>query len=222
VKNSLLLAVSAIGVLWAGTLFGQGGVAPVRPAAPAPAPARAAGGQNVALLDVSYLFEKLPHFKAYMQQVTDDAQKAQDEVKREEQEIKKLAESAEAVRGTPKFKAIEEEITRRRGDLAVKIELQRRNFQQRQAKIYLSVYKEVQDQASLVCSQYGYDIVLRFNGDPVDAENPQSVLTYINRPVVWYAEQRDITPFVLKSITSRREPVPGGVSERPRGLPIPK
>ena len=123
-------------------------MAPVRSAAPA----RSAGGPTVALLDVSYLFEKLPHFKAYMQQVTDDAQKAQEEVKREEQEIKRLAESAESVRGTPKFKAIEEEITRRRGDLAVKIELQRRNFQQRQAKIYLTVYKQVQDQASMVCA----------------------------------------------------------------------
>ena len=217
-KNSLLLAVSAIGVLWAGTLFGQGGVAPVRPAAPAPA--RSAGGPNVALLDVSYLFEKLPHFKAYMKEITDDAQKAQDDVKREEQEIKKLAESAEAVRGTPRFKAIEEEITKRRGDLAVKIELQRRNFQQRQAKLYLTVYKEVQDQAAMVCSQYGYDIVLRFNGDPVDAENPQSVLTFINRPVVWYAEQRDITPFVLKAIRDRRPEI--ARDPRRDTLPVPK
>ena len=217
-KKPLLLAVSATGVLFVGlvasALLAQPAVAPIR------APARPAGGPNVALLDVSYLFEKLPHFKAYMTQVTEDAQKAQDVVKREEQEIRKLAETAEANRGSPKFKAIEEEITRRRGDLAVQIELQRRNFQQRQAKIYYSVYKEIQDQASMVCAQYGYDIVLRFSGDPVDAERPESVLSYINRPVVWYDQQRDITPFVLKAIKDRRPE--GQASGGVPGLRIPK
>ncbi len=121
-----------------------------------------------------------------------------------------------------RFKQIEEEITRRRADLAVKIELQRREFQQRQAKIYLTVYRQVQDQASMVCAQYGYDIVLRFNGDPVDVENPQSVLTYINRPVVWYESQRDITPIVLDQIRKRLGPggtVPTAVLPDPTRRP---
>lgn len=218
-KKSLLLALSATGVLFAGLVasaLAQPGVTPIR------APARSSGGPNVALLDVSYLFEQLPHFKNYMKQVTEDAQKAQEEVKREEQEIRKLGESAAGSNGTPKFKAIEEEITQRRGALAVRIELQRRNFQQRQAKIYHAVYTEIQDQASMVCAQYGYDIVLRFNGEPVNAEVPESVLSYINRPVVWYDRQRDITPMVLKAIKDRRPEVARDRDPRRDSLPIPK
>jgi hypothetical protein len=38
--------------------------------------------------------------------------------------------------------------------------------------------------------------------------------------VVWYDQQRDITPFVLKAIQSRRPEVETG--RGPRGLPVPK
>ncbi len=34
--------------------------------------------------------------------------------------------------------------------------------------------------------QNGIDMVLRFNSEPVDVDKPDSVLQFINKPVVWY------------------------------------
>ena len=48
-------------------------------------------------------------------------------------------------------------------------------------------------------------MVLRFNGDPVDVDKPDSVLSYINKPVVWYDKSRDITPIILDSLVKRSD-----------------
>jgi len=40
---------------------------------------------------------------------------------------------------------------------------------------------------------------LRFNGEAVDVDRPDSVLTYINKPVVWYDRELDITEHILRS-----------------------
>jgi hypothetical protein len=46
-------------------------------------------------------------------------------------------------------------------------------------------------------------MVMRFNGDPVDVDKPDSVLSFINKPVVYYDKSRDITPIILDSLIKR-------------------
>lgn len=43
-------------------------------------------------------------------------------------------------------------------------------------------------------------IVLRFDSQPAKRDQPQSVLNYINRAVVWYEPENDITPVVLERL----------------------
>ena len=43
-------------------------------------------------------------------------------------------------------------------------------------------------------------MVLRFNGEQVDVQRPDSVLNFINRPVVWYDPGLDITEFILADV----------------------
>ena len=64
--------------------------------------------------------------------------------------------------------------------------MQKNEFLQREATIYHNVYQEILQATDYYCKQHGIDIVLRFNGDQVDPQQPDSVLTFINKPVVWY------------------------------------
>ena len=75
--------------------------------------------------------------------------------------------------------------------------MQKQEFLQREARIYHDVYQEIWQASDYVCRQYKFDMVLRFNGEPVDIERPDSVLTWINKPVVWYDTRQDITDAVL-------------------------
>jgi hypothetical protein len=48
--------------------------------------------------------------------------------------------------------------------------------------------------------QRGIDMVLRFNGSPVDPEQINSVREFINRPVISYRSDLDITKPILEDL----------------------
>jgi Skp family chaperone for outer membrane proteins len=170
-------------------------------AASAQGPAQPSGRPTVALLDVSYIFKNHARFKGMMEDMKADVERAEAQVKSERDAINKLGERLQEFRkGTPDYKQMEEELAKRQADLSVQVTLQKNEFLQREAKIYHNVYQEIWQATDYYCKQNGVDMVLRFNGDPVDVERPDSVLSFINKPVVWYQKQLDITPAILQEL----------------------
>lgn len=173
----------------------------------AQAPAKPANGPSIALLDVSYIFKNHARFKSQMEDMKADVERAEQQVKTERDAIAKLAERLQEFRkGTPDYKNMEEELAKRQADLQVQVTLQKNEFLQREAKTYHNVYQEILQVTDYYAKQNGYDMVLRFNGDPVDVERPDSVLAFINKPVVWYQKQLDITPAVLQELNRNAPP----------------
>jgi Skp family chaperone for outer membrane proteins len=216
VKKAQLLAVLAASALLL-CLPGSDASAQQQPVRQ---PGHPGAGGNIALLDVSYIFEKLPRFKQMMDEMKADVDRAEQNVKTERDAIKKLADRLEGFKGTADYKAMEEELAKRMGDLNVQISLQKKDFLLREARIYHNVYKEIQQEVEYYCAANGIDVVLRFSGDPVDVEKPDSVLAFINRPVVTYAKDRDITPIILDHLV-KRSTAPNAVPSPAdnRGLP---
>lgn len=167
----------------------------------AQAPARAGAAPSMALLDVSYIFKNHARFKGMMEDMKADVERAEAQVKTDREAIGKLAERLQEFRkGTPDYKQMEEELAKRQADLAVRVNLQKNEFLQREATIYHNVYQEILQATDYYAKQNNIDMVLRFNGDPVDVQRPDSVLTHINRPVVWYQKNLDITPAILQEL----------------------
>jgi Skp family chaperone for outer membrane proteins len=223
VKKPHLLAALATS-LWLLNLLSSYAFA--QPPAARPA-ARPAGGGNIALLDVSYIFEKHARFKGMMDDMKADVEKEENQVKAERETMRKLVDGLERLKSNPvEYKRMEEEITRRQADLQAQIAIRRKDFLQREAKIYQIVYQEIVQEVDYFCAANGIDLVLRFNGDPVDADKPDSVLAYINRQVVWYAKERDITPIVLARLNERYKrpdagPGPTTGAARPGAMTVP-
>lgn len=187
---------------------------------PARPPARPAyGGSPVALIDVSRVFKEHVRFKAHMNQMKADVERAESEVKSMRTSMMQLARKLEDWRsGSPEYKGLEEEITQRQADLAVRVQLQKKDFLQREAKIYYQTYQEVLYEVDNFAKHNGISMVLRFNGDSVNMAVPQSVLQHINKPVVWYARDRDITNLVLDRLNG---PVRNPQISDDRGRPRP-
>ena len=166
-------------------------------------PAPVAPG-SIAVLDVSYVFKNLPRFKAFMSQMQADVAAAETDVKKERDALKVEFEQLEQYRsGTPDYKEREAQLTRRRAELATRIELQKRDFLQRESKIYNTIYEEMMQEVDYYTANNGIALVLRFNGDPVDTQKPEDVLRRINQPIVWYPKDRDITPVILERLAAR-------------------
>ena len=172
----------------------------VRPAQPTP---------KVALLDISYIFKHHTRFKSMMTDMKTSVQQAETWVKSEREALRKMAEGMQDYRpGTPDHKAMQEEMTKRKANVAAQIELQRKNFLQMESKIYHTVYQEVLQEVDYYCKANGIAMVLRFNGESPNGDNPQDVLRFINKPVVWYNQGLDITGIVLSRL-NRSELNPG-------------
>lgn len=205
-RKSHLLAALAAGVVVAASLLSMtlsgSDAAAQSPAGPAVHPQHAP--PVIALLDVSHIFKKHVRLKAMMDEMKQDVNRAETWVKNENGALTKLKERLKDFRpGSPDHKALEEEIAKRQSELAVRIQQQKREFLQREAKIYHNVYREIQQEVNYYCAAKGVAVVLRFSREPADVDRPDSVLGYINKPVVTYDKNLDITDLILSQLNRR-------------------
>jgi Skp family chaperone for outer membrane proteins len=168
--------------------------------APRHAASQSGSPGRIALVDIQYIFKHHPRFKQQMEQMRKDVESAEAEVQKRTGEIRQRAQQLEQYKGTRDFKMMEQEIADLEAKLAVDVRMQKREFLQREAKIYHNTYREILQAVDYFCRQNGIAMVMRFNGDPADTENPQEVLRDINKPIVWHQNSLDITPRVLEDI----------------------
>jgi Skp family chaperone for outer membrane proteins len=182
---------------------------------PSGPPAQPAGGPRMAVLDVSAIFKASVRFKAWMEEMKAEVQRAEVLIREERDRIGKLEERLQQfTKGTQDYKDMEEDITKKKADLTVKVQIQGKQFEQRQAKIYYSVYQEILQATDYFCRQHSIDMVFQFKCDAVDPEQAQSVIPFINKQVVWYAPDLDITKFILAEV-NRTAINPPRAAERP-------
>jgi len=224
VKKTALLAATAAVVL-AGTLISRPAHAQATARSPQAAP-------QIVLLDVSAVFKNHRRMQAMMDDMKKDVERAEQEVKAQRDAIRNLAERLKDFRkGTADYRAIEEELTQKQADLSVRVQLQKKEFLQREAKIFYTVYQEIQQELAYYASATGVTMVVRTSSEQPDVENPQEVLAYLNRDVVWNARQIDITNYIIDRFNKRYGPsqqttqsgntvAPGGTASRP-GVYVP-
>ena len=88
--------------------------------------------------------------------------------------------------------------------LETEIQLQGQDFLKREAALYNSKYQEIEKTVAEYAQEQQIDMVLRFIGDPVDEKNPNSVLSNINKPIVWHGDKLDITPAILQKLSEKQ------------------
>lgn len=92
--------------------------------------------------------------------------------------------------------------------------------------MYNAVYQEVEQEVRYYASQMGIAMVLRYNGDTVDPDNPEDVLRNISKPVVCFAPGMDITDVIIQQLNIRgggggAQNNNNSMSRRPTGVPYP-
>ena len=177
----------------------------------------------VALLDVSYIMKNHNRRKAMMENMKADMERATAEARSQSETIRKLVEQLKGINpGTPDYKMREAQALKLKSELDIKMQLQKREFMQREAKILYNVYQEIQQEVNYYATANNVAMVIQFNGDTVDKENPQDIIRGINQSVVWYSKNLDITPIILNRLNppdgARSNPSP--ISDR-RGPTVP-
>jgi Skp family chaperone for outer membrane proteins len=176
---------------------------------------------NVAIIDLSYIFKEHIGFKAATERMKADVAAAETSLKDERDSLtsllKEFTENPPHKKGSAEYKQMEEDLAKRQADLQISVNLRKKEFMEREAKIYYNVFKEIMAEVKSYCDQNQITLVLRFNGDPVDPTDPQSILKELNKSVVHYQESIDITPHILGSLNRRLSSRPTG--NRPANPP---
>ncbi len=190
-----VLCVAAMAVVEV-PAFGQA------PGQAAPAAGSSAGpATHVAVIDVGYIFKNHARFKAAMDKMKDEVMAAENGLKAERDRINGLMEQIKGFNvGTPEYKKLEAEIAKAQGDFNVNAQLQKKDFMDREAKVYLQVYTEIEKAVEQFAREHRIAVVHRFDGEPVDNSDRNQILRGITKPIVYLEPGIDITIDILKML----------------------
>ena len=177
----------------------------------------------VAVVDLPLLLQNHLRFKTKQEELKRQIQAAEEMVKTEQKAIEEQAKHMQNFRPqTPDFKAAEEQLAKMNADLQLKVNIQKRNFAEFRTKAFAEVQDEIANYVHHYATQQGILVVLNYNGEDVDAANPQSVMQALYNPVLYKHPASDITPQILQMINQQlpvaprkppvetaRQPLPG-------------
>ncbi len=164
---------------------------------PGASPGANASRYGIAVVDVSYIFKEFQQFRASMDGMKKEMEVAEGQLKAERDAVQAKEEQRKQYKpGSPEFRQLDEEIARAKADFNLKAGRIRKDFLEREAKVYYQTYMQVSNAVRHYAQQHNIGLVIRFNGDPVDPNRRESVLQAINKPVV-AQNSIDITPDVL-------------------------
>jgi Skp family chaperone for outer membrane proteins len=191
---------------------GQPAVRPVAPATSTPAPT------HVAVIDIGYIFKNHTAFKAEMDKMKDQVLAAENSLKAERDRINGLMEQLKGFNvGTPEYRKLEGEVAKAQGEFQVTAQLQKKDFMDREAQVYMQVYTQIERAVAQFARENRIAVVHRFDGEPVDSSDRNRILGNITKPIVFYDSQIDITPDILRMLNgSSPTPVVGGVQPQRR------
>lgn len=156
---------------------------------------------HVAVIDVGYIFKHHARFKAAMEKMKDEVMQAENSLKAERDRVNGLMEQLKGFKvGTPEHKQLEAEIAKAQGDFNVTAQLQKKDFMEREAQVYMQVYQEIEKAVERFAQQHRIAAVFRFDGEPIDGSNRDQILRGITKPIVYLEPGIDITPDVLKML----------------------
>ena len=165
---------------------------------------------GTAVVDVSYIFKNYSQFTTAMKRLKAEMEQIDGELKSERQAIASKEEQRKTLNhNTPDFNKLDEEIARATADFQIKAGRIRKQFLEKEAKVYYQTYLQVSNAVQHYAQSHNIGLVLKFNGDQIDPNAREKLLHAINKPVV-YQNNIDITPDVLALLN--RGGAPGGLA----------
>jgi Skp family chaperone for outer membrane proteins len=192
---------------------GQGAAGGARPAAAPAAAGAELSGTRVAVIDIALIFKHHDRFNGSMGDIKRDIEQFEAYVKGQQASLKTRAEELQQFGPTSaEYKAKEAELARTQSQLQVEIGLKRKEFLEKEARVYYQVYKEIENAVAMFSQRASIGLVLRYNSDDMKEDDRQSVLQGVNKAVV-YHQGLDITEYIITNLNRR----PFNPNDKPGG-----
>ncbi|HVA48697.1 MAG TPA: hypothetical protein VNH11_20195 [Pirellulales bacterium] len=91
---------------------------------------------------------------------------------------------------------------KRQAEIQVQVNEQKRDFFEREARMYLEIYQEIMAEVGKYSDARGIGLVMRFNGDPLDENDPAGIQKQLNKAIL-YHKGIDITDDIIRIVNAK-------------------
>jgi outer membrane protein len=184
--------------------FGQ---APARPAAESTP-------HKIGLIDMAHIFKEYKKFVALRDDLKGKIEESDSKAKALATQIKGLqAELSKLTSGSPEYSETERKLAEAGSKFETFRKLAQSEFLREESQIYKTIYLEVTDMVEKYAKHYNYTLVMRFSREGLESDEPGNVIKGMNRQVVFFRTQDDITQQILEVLNKRYES-DGGAAPR--------
>jgi len=160
---------------------------------------------KVGLIDMAYVFKKYTKFDNLRDGLKAEISKSEEQVKLAAKQLNDLQTKMKTYKeGSEEYKGVEQVLLKKSTEFETFRKSQQREFLRQESQIYKTVYMEVSALVQRYAKTYQYTLIIRFNReDPEASENPQEVMQRMNKQVVYYREDDDITESIVEALNQR-------------------
>ena len=167
---------------------------------------------RVAVIDIKYILENHVAFKQAMEGLKVQFDQAGEQLKAERLRINELEMKLRELKpSTQDYNQLDEEVNRAKADWSINANKQKKEIPKRESQILWKVYYDVKTETKRYCEQNRIDLVISFNGEPIDPAQPQQVVRGVSKPIVYHQPGIDITPHILASLNNQTNQAAGPV-----------
>jgi len=184
-------------------------------------PANASLPHKVGLIDMAHVFKHYKKFESLRDDLKAEVQDIETQAKEIQQQGVALQSQMKAFQeGTKEFTKLEQDIGKKQVEFESFKRSSQRELLKKEAAIYLQVYNETSEAVKKYADYFHYTLVMRFNREELDSENPQALLNGMNRQVVYHRTEDDITISVLDYLNKQYDK--SLKTTTPAGSPAPR
>ncbi len=160
---------------------------------------------RVAIVDVGMIFKQHPTFAAELERLKQEADAFKTASMKAQQG---LAQEAEGIKANFKpdsvdFKNAQTDLAQKAAGLQVDQSQKMKALMEREATLHFQTYQQVKNLIAQYCDAKGVQLVLRYNSQQMDPEQPGSVMARVNSSVVYHNPVNDITNTILSQVGAK-------------------
>ncbi|QDT40624.1 Outer membrane protein (OmpH-like) [Gimesia alba] len=178
------------------------------------APANAKSVEHkVGLIDMAHVFKNYTKFTALREELKAEIQQSDAKAKAMAEQIQAVQkEMQDFKQGSPEYLAREKQLAQAASDFEAFRKVAQRDFLRKESRIYHTIYMEVTDTVKKYAKIYNYTLIMRFNRENLDTDDPKKLIQGMNRQVVYHRADDDITLSVLDYLNRSYKPSSAGAA----------
>lgn len=159
---------------------------------------------KVGLIDMAFVFKNYKKFETLREDLKVEIAESEEKAKGMQRETAELQQQLKTYQeGSAEYTKLEKQLVQKAADFENFRRQMSREFLKKESKIYLEVYNEVSKTVEKYAVHYKYTLIMRFNREDLETDNPQALLQGMNRQVVYYRGDDDITTPVLEALNKQ-------------------